>query len=154
MPPAYTPEKTYVVRNAFLSCRCQWNVDRMSTRARSCHSPILGSDSLPTNQIKRRMTPSAYAPCEADVVRNVLLSCRCQWNVGRVNARTHSRHPRWHHPLPTPIPDRFSHMRPKNIRTTSKISNRPRHPQDAMHRSRRQLQQVDGVFQHRLILGG
>jgi hypothetical protein len=42
-------------------------------------------------------------------------------------------------------------MRPKNIPTTSKIGNRPRHPQNTMYRARRQLQQVDRVFQHRLI---
>ena len=43
-------------------------------------------------------------------------------------------------------------MRPKNIGTSSKISNRPRHPQNAMHRTRRQLQQIDRVLQHRLIV--
>ena len=43
-------------------------------------------------------------------------------------------------------------MRAEDIDATGKIGNRPRHPQDAMHRSRRQLQQVDGVFQHRLIV--
>jgi hypothetical protein len=43
-------------------------------------------------------------------------------------------------------------MRPKNVSTTTKISNRPRHPQNAMHRSRRQLQQINRILQHRLII--
>jgi hypothetical protein len=43
-------------------------------------------------------------------------------------------------------------MRPKNICTSSKISNRPRHPQNAVHRPRRQLQQIDRILQHRLIV--
>lgn len=43
-------------------------------------------------------------------------------------------------------------MRPKNIRTSTKISNRPRHSQNAMHRPRRKLQQINRVFQHRLII--
>ena len=55
-------------------------------------------------------------------------------------------------PLPTPITNRLSHMWPKDIGTTSKISNRPRHPQNAMHRPRRQLQQINRVLQHRLII--
>lgn len=43
-------------------------------------------------------------------------------------------------------------MRPKNIRATRKISNRTRHPQNAMHRPRRKLQQIDRILQHRLII--
>ena len=63
-----------------------------------------------------------------------------------------SRYSRRHRSLPPPIPNRLSHMRPKNLRTTSKISNRPRHPQYAMHRPRRELQQIDRVLEHRLII--
>jgi hypothetical protein len=63
-----------------------------------------------------------------------------------------SRHPRSHHPLSTPIPDRLRDMRPKNVGTASKIGNRPRHAQDAMHRTCAELQQVDRVLQHRLIV--
>lgn len=98
------------------------------------------------------MTLPAYAFYKTDVVRNALLSCRCQWNIERVNTRTRSCHPRRHHSLPPPIPNRLRHMRPKNVGATSKISNRPRHPQNAMHRPRRQLQQINRVFQHRLIV--
>jgi hypothetical protein len=43
-------------------------------------------------------------------------------------------------------------MRSKNVSTTRKVRNRPRHPQDAMHRTRRELQQIDRVLQHRLIV--
>jgi hypothetical protein len=43
-------------------------------------------------------------------------------------------------------------MRPKNIRTTRKISNSPRHAQYAMHRPRRKLQQINRILQHRLII--
>jgi hypothetical protein len=63
-----------------------------------------------------------------------------------------SRHPRSHHPLPAPIPDRLRHMRPKNVGTASKIGNCPRDAQDAVHRACGQLKQVDRVLQHRLIV--
>lgn len=43
-------------------------------------------------------------------------------------------------------------MRAKDVGTAGKISNRPRHSQDAMHRTRRELKQVDRVFEHRLIV--
>jgi hypothetical protein len=43
-------------------------------------------------------------------------------------------------------------MRAENICAARKIRNRPRHPQNAMHRSRRELQQIDRVFEHRLIV--
>lgn len=33
-----------------------------------------------------------------------------------------------------------------------KIGNRTRHPQNAMHRPRRKLQQIDRILQHRLII--
>lgn len=64
-----------------------------------------------------------------------------------------SRHPRSHRPLSTPIPDRLRDMRAKDVGTTRKISNRPRDAQNAMHRARGELQQVDRVLQHRLIVG-
>ena len=43
-------------------------------------------------------------------------------------------------------------MRSKNVGTAGKIGNCPRHPQYAMHRTRRKLQQIDRVLQHRLIV--
>jgi hypothetical protein len=43
-------------------------------------------------------------------------------------------------------------MRSKNVGAPRKIRNRPRHPQNAMHRTRGKLQQIDRVLQHRLIV--
>ena len=45
-------------------------------------------------------------------------------------------------------------MRSEDIDAAGKISNRPCHSQDAMHRARRELQQIDSVLQHFLILSG
>ncbi len=45
-------------------------------------------------------------------------------------------------------------MRAKNIGAARKIGDGPHHAQDAVHRSCRELQQIDRVFQHRLIFGG
>lgn len=56
--------------------------------------------------------------------------------------------------FPAPIPDRFRHMRGKNIGAARKIGDGPRHSQDAMHRTRRELQQIDRVLQHCLIFAG
>jgi hypothetical protein len=77
---------------------------------------------------------------------------RCRLNVEYRNARKRLRDPRRDHTLPAPIPNCLRHMRPKNVCTTTKISNRPRHPKDAMHRTRRQLQQINRILQHRLII--
>jgi hypothetical protein len=63
-----------------------------------------------------------------------------------------SRDSRLHHPLTAPITDSLGHMRAKDVSATSKISNSPRDAQNPMHRTRRELQQVDRVLQHRLII--
>jgi hypothetical protein len=74
-------------------------------------------------------------------------------DAGIVGAGTgRSRHPRRHRPLPAPIPDRLRHVRAEDVGTTRKIRNRPRHPQDAVHRACGELQQVDRALQHRLVL--
>ncbi len=54
--------------------------------------------------------------------------------------------------LPPPIPDRFRDMRAEDVGAARQIGDRPRHAQDAMHGPCRELQQVDRVFEHRLIL--
>jgi hypothetical protein len=43
-------------------------------------------------------------------------------------------------------------MRTKNLGTACKIRDRLRNAQDAMHRTRGELQQVDRALQHRLVL--
>jgi hypothetical protein len=43
-------------------------------------------------------------------------------------------------------------MRSKNIGAASEIGNSPRHAQNAMHRTRRKLQQVNRALQHPLII--
>ena len=53
-----------------------------------------------------------------------------------------------------PVADRFGHMRAKNIGAAGKIGDGPRHAQDAVHRTRGELQQINRVLQHRLIFGG
>jgi hypothetical protein len=75
-------------------------------------------------------------------------------DAGIVGAGTgHSRYPRGHHPLPAPIPDRFRHMRAEDVGAAGEIRDRPRHAEDAVHRACGELQQVDRVLQHRLVLG-
>ena len=91
---------------------------------------------------------------DGDAVGNAPPSPRCECSVARGSTRKRLRHACGRRPFPAPIPDRLGYMRPKNVGTTGKIRNRPRHPQNAMHRTRRQLQQIDRVLQHRLIFGG
>lgn len=62
--------------------------------------------------------------------------------------------PRRHRSLTAPITDGFRHMRAKNIGAASKIGDGARHAQNAVHRTRRELQKVDRIFQHCLIFAG
>ena len=66
--------------------------------------------------------------------------------------RARSGGPRRARAVAAPIPDRLRHVRPEDVVAAGQIGERPRHAQDPMHRARRELQQVDRVLEHRLVV--
>lgn len=45
-------------------------------------------------------------------------------------------------------------MRTEDVNATGEVGDGARHPQDAMLRMRRKLQQIDRVIEHRLVFAG
>lgn len=53
-------------------------------------------------------------------------------------------------PAPPPIPDRLRDMRAEDVGAARQIGDGAGHAQDAVHRARGELEQVDRVFEYRL----